>query len=354
MTTAQNSLPDATPGTVHGPAGPGEKWRVILVGAAYELDHALRHPAFDPQSELTVVGTVPTAGGAGGFPEQTIRQLMRAHDADTLVVVGSLSRSTLTLFGELAVVLGCRLLSLGSQTNGTATRLRPVWDATAPFGSSALSASRDRFDQSKRTVDVVLASVGLLVALPIIAVAALAVKLDSPGRAFFGHRRVGRNGQRFYCWKLRTMQEDAEQQLEDAELLAVYRANDFKLPNDTDPRITRIGRFLRKTSLDELPQLFNVLQGEMSLVGPRPIVAEELTHYRGEMLTLLSVRPGITGAWAVNGRNDLPYPQRATLELAYVRTRSFRQDLRILAQTIGVVLDPGFDRQGNAERAALG
>jgi lipopolysaccharide/colanic/teichoic acid biosynthesis glycosyltransferase len=139
------------------------------------------------------------------------------------------------------------------------------------------------------------------------------------------------------------MHLDAEQRLRrDPQLFERYRANDFKLPDDSDPRITYVGRFLRKSSLDELPQLWNVVRGEMSLVGPRPIVAEELQHYRGRVLTLLSVRPGVTGAWAVSGRHHLAYPRRADVELAYVRDRSAWLDLQILVRTIGAVLDPGF------------
>jgi lipopolysaccharide/colanic/teichoic acid biosynthesis glycosyltransferase len=138
------------------------------------------------------------------------------------------------------------------------------------------------------------------------------------------------------------MRHNAQQLLEaDPALRAAYQANDFKLPEAQDPRITRLGRWLRRSSLDELPQLWNVLVGEMALVGPRPLVAEELLHYRGAVLELLSVRPGITGAWAVNGRHALAYPRRAEVELAYVRTRTLRGDLRIVLRTVGAVLHPG-------------
>jgi lipopolysaccharide/colanic/teichoic acid biosynthesis glycosyltransferase len=127
----------------------------------------------------------------------------------------------------------------------------------------------------------------------------------------------------------------------DPELRAAYQANDFKLPERLDPRITRVGRWLRRTSLDEVPQLWNVLVGEMSLVGPRPVVAEELVHYQGTVLQLLSVRPGLTGAWVTNGRHGVAYPQRAEIELAYVRHHSLLGDLRILLATAKAVLRPG-------------
>ena len=140
------------------------------------------------------------------------------------------------------------------------------------------------------------------------------------------------------------MTADAELRLQrDAELLEAYQRNDFKLPEASDPRVTRVGRILRQSSIDELPQLWNVLVGDMSLVGPRPLVAEELRHYAGDVLTLLSVRPGLTGAWAVSGRHHLAYPRRAEIELAYVRTHSLRRDLRILLRTASAVFDPGID-----------
>ncbi|GIW56808.1 MAG: hypothetical protein KatS3mg082_3212 [Nitrospiraceae bacterium] len=135
------------------------------------------------------------------------------------------------------------------------------------------------------------------------------------------------------------MTADAHERLRrDADLRKRYVENGYKIPLEEDPRITRIGRFLRKTSLDELPQLWNVLVGEMSLVGPRPIVEEELRWYGRHAAELLSVRPGITGAWQVMGRNRIGYPERAFVELGYVRARSLVLDLRLLAKSIPAVL----------------
>jgi exopolysaccharide production protein ExoY len=193
-------------------------------------------------------------------------------------------------------------------------------------------------------LDVVGASLGIVALSPVMAVVALAIRLESKGPALFKHWRVGRDGARFACLKFRTMTEDAEQVLAgDAELKALYRENNYKLPEDMDPRVTRLGKLLRRTSLDELPQLFNVFVGDMSLVGPRPVVEEELEHYRGSERLLLSVRPGMTGAWAVNGRHHVGYPARAEMELRYVRTWSVRRDFGILAGTVSAVMDPGSD-----------
>jgi lipopolysaccharide/colanic/teichoic acid biosynthesis glycosyltransferase len=191
----------------------------------------------------------------------------------------------------------------------------------------------------KRVLDVVGALVGLLLAAPILAILAVAIKLDSRGRVFFAQDRVGRGGRLFRCYKLRTMCEDAESRLESDEALrARYESNHFKLPLESDTRVTGLGRLLRTTSLDELPQFWNVLRGDMSLVGPRPVVPSELSHYAATRDVLLSVRPGLTGAWAVRGRSRIGYPERASIELGYARSWTIRGDLVILVRTVGVVL----------------
>jgi len=191
----------------------------------------------------------------------------------------------------------------------------------------------------KRGLDILGAIVGLALSAPLLLLLAPLVRLDSPGRAVFAQERVGRRGRAFACYKLRTMRADAEHLLEaDAELRAEYEANGFKVPVHADPRITPLGRFLRVTSLDELPQFWNVLRGDMSLVGPRPIVPAELEHYANHEDTLLSVRPGLTGSWAVRGRSCIGYPERAAIELAYVRDWTLATDLGILARTVVAVL----------------
>jgi exopolysaccharide production protein ExoY len=194
-------------------------------------------------------------------------------------------------------------------------------------------------DVVKRVLDLLGATVGLILSLPVFIVVAIAIKIDSKGPIFFAHRRLGRDGRHFDCLKFRTMQVDAERRVfENEELRHQYVSNHFKIPSHLDPRITGLGRFLRKSSLDELPQLWNVLMGEMSLVGPRPIVALEATHYGDHIAELLSVRPGLTGQWAVDGRSQLGYPERAEVELAYVRSRTLTTDLSILARTPWTVI----------------
>lgn len=191
----------------------------------------------------------------------------------------------------------------------------------------------------KRALDVVAAVVLLVISAPLLLCAAAAVLVTSGRPVFFGHRRVGRNGVPFRCWKLRTMQTDAERVLHDTPTLRNrYVTNGYKLPLAEDPRVTPIGGFLRRSYLDELPQLFNVLNGTMSLVGPRPIVDEEIDNYGGSAAELLAARPGVFGAWAAEGRARPPYPERIEVELTYVRTRSLTTDLSILVRSIPVVL----------------
>lgn len=198
-------------------------------------------------------------------------------------------------------------------------------------------------------MDIVGALTGLLVASPVLLAIALAL-LVSQQRPLFVHHRLGVGGKMFPCLKFRSMHPDAEDRL--LRLLASdERAksewlSDQKLTND--PRITRLGAFLRRTNLDELPQLFNVLVGHMSLVGPRPIVINEVVRYGTLYPTIATVRPGLTGLWQVSGRHRLSYERRVELDLHYVKTASVRMDLTIIAHTIGQTLLAliGFQRFG--------
>lgn len=193
---------------------------------------------------------------------------------------------------------------------------------------------------SKRAVDIIGATLGLVLLSPVFIVIALLIKRSSPGPVFFRQDRIGKNGKAFRIVKFRSMRIDAEAVLRaDVKLWEAYVNNDFKLPAGQDPRVTTIGRWVRKTSIDELPQLWNVLVGEMSLVGPRPLVQGEIeTWYGDRAAQLLSVRPGMTGPWQVNGRSSVGYPHRAELELSYIQRRSFWGDIAILLRTVQTVL----------------
>ncbi len=193
---------------------------------------------------------------------------------------------------------------------------------------------------AKRALDILGAGVGLLLLGPLFLVLALLVRADG-GAAFYSHPRVGRGGKMFGCLKFRSMVIDSQARLEallerDPAARAEWEAT-RKLKND--PRVTRIGRFLRSTSLDELPQLFNVLRGEMSLVGPRPVQQSELERFYGAAAThYMAVRPGITGLWQVSGRSETSYDTRVALDVAYVSSQSLWADIIILLRTPLAVL----------------
>lgn len=192
----------------------------------------------------------------------------------------------------------------------------------------------------KRTIDLVLASCALLVASPVMLAVAVAIKLDSPGPVFFRQERTGRSGRPFRIFKFRSMTADAWQQR--AAIAAKNEVDGPLFKMEHDPRVTRVGTFIRKTSLDELPQFINVVRGEMSLVGPRPLPTEESDRLDGAALARLDVKPGITGLWQVCGRSDLTYADLQHLDSAYVRSWSLAWDLRIMAKTPKVV----FGRSG--------
>ena len=188
----------------------------------------------------------------------------------------------------------------------------------------------------KRVLDILFATVALAFALPVIAVAAVAIKMDTPGPVFHRATRVGRGGAKFLFLKLRSMQVGAEELR--GLLLHLNQAQGPAFKLHDDPRVTRVGRILRKLSIDELPQLWHVLEGHMSLVGPRPAFPEEVERYEPWMLRRLTVRPGLTCLWQVRGRSDLPFDEWMRLDVEYVDHYSFLLDLKILALTIPAVL----------------
>ncbi len=207
----------------------------------------------------------------------------------------------------------------------------------APFPLSGLDG-----EFSKRLFDVAFSLSVLILFSPVYLLLALAIALASPGPIFYVQERIGKDGKPFGCIKFRTMVKNADEVLSDMidrypNLRQEYEAN-FKLKHD--PRITWIGRFLRLTSLDEFPQFWNVLKGDMSVVGPRPIVVEELSKYGRYIDKVLTIRPGITGLWQVSGRNDIPYPRRVQMDVYYVNFRNFWMDLWLIVKTIGVVIFP--------------
>lgn len=192
---------------------------------------------------------------------------------------------------------------------------------------------------SKRIFDLLFSILLFILLLPFFLFFSLIVKFDG-GNAFYGHERIGKNGKKFKCLKFRSMASNSQELLQellasDAQAREEWNST-YKLKND--PRITKIGHFLRKSSLDEMPQLINIMKGEMSFVGPRPVTAAELPQYKDNVIYYLHVTPGLTGLWQVSGRNDVDYDTRVLLDKKYVQNWSFFQDLKILAKTVLVVL----------------
>jgi len=319
---------------------------VVIVGLATDVPRALEHPAMSSGAGFEVCGVVTVSADDDAVRESAdaLHALLTAHGASIVMVAGPLGAETMRAVSDVSLLHGCRVLAVMPSEIVAGHEPKIVWEGERPLVQ--LAGNRQSWLQFKlkRVVDVVGASVGLILTAPLMAAVSVCIRLESAGPVLFRHWRMGHNGVGFSCLKFRTMRADAEEILAtDPELKRLYRENHYKLPDDLDPRVTRFGRLLRRASLDELPQLVNVLLGEMSLVGPRPVVEEELEHYRGSERLLLSVRPGMTGAWAVNGRHHVGYPARAELELHYVRAWSVGRDLSILARTVSAVMDPDSD-----------
>jgi Undecaprenyl-phosphate galactose phosphotransferase WbaP len=192
----------------------------------------------------------------------------------------------------------------------------------------------------KRCIDLLLLLISSPITIPVTVFIALIVKITSPGPIFYGHKRIGKNGREFKCWKFRSMVIDADKQLEkilaeNPEMRAEWE-KDRKFTND--PRVTKIGKILRKTSIDEIPQFFNILTGEMSFIGPRPVTEPELAKYGKKSDFILSVQPGLSGMWQISGRSDTGYEERVTLDSYYIQNWSVWLDIWIIIKTVYVVL----------------
>jgi exopolysaccharide biosynthesis polyprenyl glycosylphosphotransferase len=326
--------------------------RTVFVGPAEDCREAAAHPAFRGGGEYAQKGFLdlrsPAAPDAVGAIGDLPRLLHDAH-VEAVVVCGYLPDRELQDVVNISLAAGCQLLSVPRSIEVAGVHPSLVWRRGRPLMELTAPKLQGHQLALKRAVDIAGATVGLVVLSPLLALVALAVALDSPGPVFFRQERIGVGGRRFRVWKFRTMQHGASDSSH-RDLVTRMLAGDeegtrqtgadgrevFKLVND--PRVTRLGALLRRTSLDELPQLINVLTGEMSLVGPRPPVPYEFEAYDHWQFDRLQVRPGITGLWQVSGRNLLSYRQMCELDVEYVRRWSVGLDLRILCRTIPVVL----------------
>ena len=272
----------------------------------------------------------------GGVDE--IDELVRATAADGIIVsVGALTAERLNFVTRAMAGSGVHV-ELSAPLRGFSADRLTVRSLGDQF---TVVHVRPRVDSPrraivKRSVDMVLAVIGLTLSAPMLLVLAVIIKLDSPGPVLFHQRRVGKGGTPFHLVKLRSMVADAEDRLESLRHLNEADGPLFKVRGD--PRITRVGRYIRNLSLDELPQLWNVLRGEMSLVGPRPALPDEIRGWTPELHQRLQVRPGITGMWQVSGRSEATFDDYVQLDLFYVDNWSLSLDLKILLRTIPSVL----------------
>ena len=324
-------------------AGSNDVRRVVVVGAPGDVPRALDHPAVGRgRLDVAAILAVDVESEEGQHGIERLAELLDAHEADAILVAGPVGPSTMRRVADLALLNHCELLAVMPTEMLADHDPVIVWSGDSPLVQLSGIPRHGLEAMLKRGVDVIGALLALLVLSPVIALLALLIRLESAGSPIFRHNRIGFRGRPFPCLKLRTMRADAEAYLKnDSELYESYKRNHFKLPDGGDPRVTAVGRFLRRTSLDELPQLWNVLVGDMSLVGPRPVVEEELGLYGRSTELLLSVRPGLTGAWAVNGRHDVGYPDRCDIELDYVRGWNLVRDAHIVLKTIRVLSRPG-------------
>jgi exopolysaccharide biosynthesis polyprenyl glycosylphosphotransferase len=287
----------------------------------------------DRGAEPRSPGSMPALGSVAELWDVVSRT-----DLDSVVVCERVDGESFDLIAEAAAAAGLRLIA-PSRYEGIG-RLRPtlVWYYRSPFVELTVPALRGHHLLLKRVVDLAASAVGIVLLAPVLAVIGALVKLDSPGPVFFGQSRVGHGGRIFRMWKFRTMRDGA-----DADKGSVAHLNQtgdprlFKIPDD--PRVTRVGGWLRRWSLDELPQFWNVLVGDMSLVGPRPFFESDLAGYSDHHFVRLGAKPGITGLWQVKGRSSVvDFEEVVRLDREYIERWSIWMDLRILLATVPAVV----------------
>jgi exopolysaccharide biosynthesis polyprenyl glycosylphosphotransferase len=314
----------------------------LIVGTnveAMHLETAMQHPRFGFRSiGLIATEQSPPARGApvlGGIDD--LRELIREVGAECVFVAASALSST-----EIAhVAKAVRLEGVEVRVTATLPEMLASRLTVQPIGGMmALSLKPVRLSGTqaavKRAFDLSASTLGLAVLAPVLFVIAAAIRLTSPGPVFYRQERVGQRGRPFTILKFRTMRRGADAMV--AELRAKHGMNDLMFKLQDDPRVTRVGRFLRRFSLDELPQLINVVRGEMSLVGPRPPLPEEVAEYEDWQFDRLEVPPGVTGLWQVSGRSELSFDECVRLDLFYIENWSLAYDLYIVAKTLPVLV----------------
>jgi exopolysaccharide biosynthesis polyprenyl glycosylphosphotransferase len=278
--------------------------------------------------------SIPGVEVLGGLDE--MQKIARRHFVDEVIITESCPVDKVIRLLKEARELGLDIRSVSGYYNDLGMNAGIEYLGVFPLVSLHRNTPRAISLALKRAGDFALSTLALIIAAPAMVAIAIAIRLESEGPIFYVSERIGRRGRVFHCFKFRTMVKNADQLRKHLDALNERDGVLFKLSND--PRITRVGRFLRKYSLDELPQFFNVLRGEMSLVGPRPPIASEVEMYKLEHLRRLEVLPGLTGLWQVQARQDSSFEKYIALDTAYVENWSFWLDMKILVQTAEVVL----------------
>ena len=314
--------------------------KAVLFGDRSAIAQATRSPVFTQSSgyrvahELTIDGPDIDRDAIG----LELASVILATKADAVFLPGTLDKGLFQQVIEVAHSTGCELISLSMAWNLGGVYPSPRICCGVPVTSLTQPGLKAHQLVVKRLMDIVCSGVGLILISPLLVLLAIAIKVTSKGPVFFRQERVGRGGKSFMILKFRSMTRDAESERASVSEESIYSdPRLFKIPDD--PRITRFGRWLRRTSLDELPQFLNVLKGDMSLVGPRPPIPEEVDLYESRHMCRVDVRPGITGPWQTAGRNSIRDFERVVLlEKAYLHNWSLALDLQILLNTVPVVL----------------
>lgn len=316
--------------------------RVLFVGHPKDPAAMRAHSQLVGRAGMVPVGWVSDKEGFVddqylGYTDD-IWDILQREPIDTVVLCESLSENRFASVFEALSAAGCRVLALTKYESRPMVRPGFVWHHGVPFVELTMPTLKAQQLILKRMIDVVGAAVGLVVLSPFLLLVALAVKLDSHGPVFFSHERVGLGGRVFRLLKFRTMRDGADE--EKGEVAHLNSSGDprlFKIPND--PRVTRFGAWIRRWSIDELPQLWNALRGEMSLVGPRPFFEKDLADYSDHHFARLSAKPGITGLWQVKGRSDVVnFEEVVRLDREYIDSWSLWLDLKILWATVPTVV----------------
>jgi exopolysaccharide biosynthesis polyprenyl glycosylphosphotransferase len=314
--------------------------RAVIIGGLEEVSRAIERLRDERLADQYIEGHLTPTGQADPTALGDLSRLpwiLEERDVQEVIVATALPAQDIRRVAECCFDHGVALYAVPSVTEVVDCRAEPLRMGACPL--IRLHPARLEVPSLllKRAFDLVIASLMLVLTLPLLLMIGVAIKLDSPGPVFYRARRVGLGGRLFSMWKFRSMHPDAEEQEKSLAHLNIYPGGTFKVRDD--PRVTRVGRLLRRTSLDELPQLFNVLQGEMSLVGPRPALVSDLDRYEPHHFERLSVIPGMTGAWQVGGRNLITdFETIFRLDRSYIRRWSLLLDVKIMVRTLKVVI----------------